>query len=81
MMGCDEDAGRTVFVCHDVEYRRCPLFYITPEVREFLSYYGHYREGFLPEAGGVTDQAATFLDAVRFLSAEIAKIHERRQDT
>lgn len=30
--------------------------------------YGHYLAGFLPESGGMLDQAATFADAVDFLA-------------
>jgi hypothetical protein len=78
MMGCDEVAPRVVFRLGEVEHRRCPYFYLEG-VWEFLSYYGQYRQGFLPEAGGIADQAGTFVAACSVLGGELARIAKKRE--
>lgn len=80
MMGCDEDAPRPVFVLDDVARYRCPLHYLTPPLLHFISAYGHYRSGFLPEPGGSADQSATFLEAVGVFAGEIARLIRVREN-
>lgn len=61
-----------MFKIDDREFRRCPLHYLG-SVSEFLSYFAHYKAGFLPVAGGIADQAGVFLAAARFFDGELTK--------
>lgn len=55
---------------------RCPSLCATIAVVGMLRAYAHFRAGFLPEAGGMNDQSATFAEAVGFLEA-IRNDHEQ----
>lgn len=68
-----EDAGET----RREDLWRCPLATLPHEVWEVLQFYGFAVQGILPAAGGLLDQSATFLAAVRTLQAEVAE-HDRR---
>jgi hypothetical protein len=61
--GC-EACGET----GEIWLRECPARRMGPDVIATLRAYSHYVTGFLPEPGGMLDQAATFLDAVDLLS-------------
>ena len=58
--------------------RRCPVATLPPEVWSVLEVYAAFEHGVLPVTGGLLDQAATFLEAIRVLRAEIAE-HERKR--
>lgn len=80
MHGCDEDAPSALYVDADGNrIYRCPLSGMDAEFFEFLSAFGDFREGMLPEPGGLNDQPGSFLDAARALRSEIAAIQAERQ--
>lgn len=57
-------------MCHGsarVPIFRCPLALVGSEHYEMVSLFSHYQRGFLPDAGGILDQAPAFLDGVRLL--------------
>jgi hypothetical protein len=76
--GCDEKAPIAVFELDGERHYRCPYFYLTDEIWEFLSFYGHYKQGFLPDAGGIGDQSWTFITACSVLTGQLAKLEERK---
>jgi hypothetical protein len=45
-----------------------------------LTAFGHYRHGFLPDAGGWGDQAATYTEAMRFLDNCVARCERAKMD-
>jgi len=67
-------------ICHGSgteDIYRCPLRKVET-LREFIKFYGFYKKGFLPEEGGVLEQANIFLEACSFLDNEVAKIKNEK---
>lgn len=63
-----------------IELFRCPNHHATPEVVAMISAFIHYRAGFLPMAGGMQDQSATFAGAMGFLTAVVSHHEEIRME-
>jgi hypothetical protein len=63
--GCDEcnQAGRTEIAC-------CPLELVTSDVWQVIRYAELYKKGLPPIAGGVLDQAQSFVEAATFIFQE-----------
>lgn len=57
---------------------RCPRKVITPEARELMRAYRDYERGFLPCAGAMLDQAASFPHWISVIDAERSVIDEER---
>ncbi len=49
---------------------QCPSRFVTAETDEMVRAYERYREGFLPTAGGLDEQARCFTEALPWLSRE-----------
>lgn len=60
--------GQTV-----VESRTCLLPMIRPEIRALLQFYPWYKSGTLPYAGGLLDQPAVYLEAMRLIESSLAE--------
>ena len=50
---------------------RCPVKTFTSDTARFFNYYNFYRQGFLPSSGGILDQTAQFVEAVRIVDNEM----------
>ena len=48
--------------------RICPRRLITPESRHWLILFTHYQAGFLAEMGGILDQSARYVEAMRYIN-------------
>jgi len=48
------------------------------ELDVFLSFYGFYKKGFLPESGGILNQSNIFIESCSFLDTEIAKLENKK---
>ena len=59
-----------------IEIKRCPNYHLTPEVSMMIRAFGHFKSGFLPVAGGMQDQSATFVDAMGFLGSVVSHHEE-----
>lgn len=59
-----------------IESDVCLLPMITPTSRTFLRIYRHYREGFLPEPGGLLNQRNRVIEAIEILDDQIGKMRE-----
>jgi hypothetical protein len=54
-----------------IKSRVCPRRLVTPESRRWLALFQHYQAGFMAQAGGVLDQSARYLEAMRIISGVI----------
>ena len=52
---------------------RCPYKSISPEIFRLASYYSDWKEGRLPVAGGICDQSARYVQAMKLMDKVIAK--------
>lgn len=70
----DGDAGYERWEIKDTDFksRICPRRLITPESRRMLELFQHYQAGFLAHSGGILDQPAKYVEAMRFISGVIA---------
>lgn len=50
---------------------KCPFAYVTGGSREYLRLYRHYKNGYLFNGGGITDQPAHYLDAMSVLDSAL----------
>jgi len=65
-------AGFPLYSIHNViESRVCLLPMITPWSRQMLQLYEHYKAGHLVVSGGVLEQPAVYLAAMRTISAAV----------
>jgi len=71
-MECPACGGRGCSACRagEIEITRCPLEIITADVWQVIQYAEFFEKGLPPVAGGVTDQAAVFLEAAQFVFGE-----------
>ena len=53
-----------------IEIPMCPLDYVTEDVWEVIRYAELFERGLPPVAGGVLDQAATFVEAANIIRHE-----------
>jgi hypothetical protein len=56
----------------------CPVNYVTPDVAAVLSCWSAFKNGVLPRAGGLLDQAATFVEAINILESELSKLQKEK---
>ena len=56
----------------------CPKKAITPESFELLNWYAHYKNNLLPVNGGVLDQSAYYLDAMKHIDDTITRIRNAK---
>ncbi len=71
--GCTADAPAPVVTLDGEDLFRCPLVLLANATFQVLALFGAYENGLLPIAGGLLDQSATFLEAVRLLRGEVAE--------
>lgn len=58
---------------------RCPSRALTKDTLSVLSFYSHYKNGFLPDSGGLLEQAATFLDAMNIIASAVTEAESAEQ--
>jgi hypothetical protein len=63
------------------DFHVCPKGLITRESHEWLSWHTHYKNHFLPVAGGLLDQTAIFLEAMNFIENTIARVLKEKRKT
>lgn len=51
-----------------------------PTVRAVAGYFGQWSQGNMPAAGGILDQAATFVQAMRILEVAQSEVIRRREE-
>lgn len=81
--GCDGMLSASAAAAYEVDgqrimLERCPLSSLTQETCAVLSFYPWLESGSWPVQGGVLDQSATFVHAVRIYSSEINRIERKR---
>ena len=59
----------------------CPFRVVPDRVLRVLPFYADWDKGRLPADGGILDQPASFIDAMRVLDAQIASIQKRDQES
>ena len=82
-LGCEKDAPVPYELEMDgevIQLRRCPMRLLTATTHRALEFYGHYKQGHLPVAGGLLDQSATFLRAMSIIGGEIDRQDGIRRD-
>jgi len=78
--GCEKDSPiQGAWKLGDWEFERCPLKIVTRESLDYVRAYIFFQNGYLPHAGGWTDQSAKFIDAVEIIENEISKIREEAE--
>lgn len=76
--GCYGPVGRPIYRLGDEEYDRCPVRLVEPWTHEVLVLYRHYKNGFLPYAGGVTDQPAKLMRAFLLIENAVSEAEAER---
>jgi hypothetical protein len=69
--------------CHgrgDVEIFRCPGATTPYQAKHAASFYGAWKTGCLPADGGILDQAAPFVEAMRILEVAEGEMNRRRDE-
>lgn len=56
-----------------LESRTCLLPQVTEEARDMLHLYRHYKNGYLPRAGGILDQPAVFMESMALIDAVVSR--------
>ena len=72
--GCFEDSpipGR--WQINDYKFEVCPLKYIDREIYWYIKGYNFMEKGLLPGTGGWLNQPNKFMEAMVFISKEVAK--------
>lgn len=62
-----------------IESNVCLLPMITADSHRFLRLHAHYKNGFLPHAGGICDQPNLYIEAMEFLERAFAGIEADRR--
>lgn len=52
-------------------YRRCPVKLVTAFTWHCIELYGHYKNGFLLQSGGIIDQQAKYLQIMQIIQGEM----------
>ncbi len=65
--GCKEEAPAPVFEMDGEKYYRCPLKLIRKETLEYVRFHRFFQMGYLPNAGGLLEQPAKFLNAIEVI--------------
>lgn len=74
--GCGLCQGERV-----IRFHRCPSHRLTPKIAEAVFAWRRLRKHRTwPDAGGVGDQSAWFVDAVDILDAELARAEKRERE-
>ena len=77
--GCEEETKEPFLTIDKEEIRRCPLKLITVQSMDYIRFYGYYKEGYLPNAGGILEQPAKFLDTVTEIENILAEIRQEKE--
>lgn len=74
---CDDSnpAPYPVFVIPEIGLasRTCLLPMVTDEARAMLDLYRHYKNGYLPRAGGILDQPAVYMESMALIDSAVAR--------
>jgi len=65
---------------HKIELKTCPANIVQPEHFQYLQLYALYKDGFLPYDGGIAEQSAKYVQAMRIIAGEVAAIDERKME-
>jgi len=57
--------------------KRCPIKLITPVTIRIMQLYRFYKQGFLPNTGGILQQSSVLLTAFDVIENEIERIKEQ----
>ena len=60
---------------------RCPYATIPKHILGLSPWYNDWKNGLLPVAGGVLDQSAFFVDAMRYLDQRVSVIQQAQADS
>ena len=84
MRGCEEDAKLPVWKDNVngivTPMYRCPYAMLSNRTLVMMRFYHFYEKGFLPNEGGILNQANTFVSAMMILDEKIAAIVKRQRD-
>jgi len=80
-LGCEEDRPDNGVTYENVpgigDITRCPLAMINSEANGVLRLYNHYKNGYLPNAGGINEQSASLMRAFEIIESAHNKACER----
>ncbi|MDD4873881.1 MAG: hypothetical protein PHE15_02760 [Dehalococcoidales bacterium] len=77
--GCEKDSPIPGYWKFDeFETSRCPVKLITKQSIRLLEAFLHFKQGFLPNAGGWMDQPAKLFEAFEIVETELRKIQEKK---
>jgi len=63
-----------------LESRTCPLPMISEWSRAMVRLYGHYKQHFLPFAGGLMEQPVAYVEAMEIIEGANNRIQQERID-
>ena len=79
---CDDSnpAPHPMFAIPEIglESRTCLLPKVTQEARLMLDLYRHYKNGYLPVAGGIMDQPAVFMESMSIIDAAVIRAESKK---
>ena len=77
--GCIKKLSVPVFNLDGDDYFRCPLKIITKQTGEYVRFYNFFRDGYLPNAGGIMDQPGKFLDAMSIIESAVGEMEKETE--
>ena len=78
--GCIEKAHYPVFDLDGEQFFSCPVKMMTKTTGRMLRMYKFFKDGFLPNCGGVLEQPQRFLDAIQIIDSELSEIEEKNRN-
>lgn len=63
-----------------IELKTCPANIVQQEHFQYLQLYAMYKDGFLPIGGGIAEQSAKYVQAMRVIASEVNAIDQRKAE-
>ena len=76
--GCIEGIpSSSPYLYGDEKIWKCPLTFYNEEIAQAVVLYGAYKNGFLPDQGGILDQTARFSDYMELIGEHVKEREEQ----
>lgn len=77
---CDGSQGISDFNFDGENIHYCPLSVATPEIGQYLNLYTHYKNGYLPVAGGMLDQTARYTRMMGIIQSIVTEYEQEETE-
>jgi len=75
---CREKSPFPMYEINGEKFYTCPVGHITRESYEALALYSVYKDGFLPEAGGIMDQDNRIMEQMRIIARAVHEAQKKK---